>query len=396
MDQICNRNECTGCGACVEVCPKRCIEMKFDRLGFLHPEINVTACIDCNACVNVCPSNCQIERDKSDLIFKAYSLDKPILKESTSGGIFSELSVEVLNRGGVVFGAVFDEEFNVKHIDINTIDELYKLRGSKYIQSNTGGTFIKVKQFLKENKPVLYTGTPCLIAGLKSYLKKEYPNLILCDFLCHGVGSTKVFHDYLEYLSRQYKSAPQLVAFRNKVSGYRKSKFVVQFQNKKCFTCYSYQSAYTYGFSSKLLVRESCIACKYTTIERVSDITIADYAGSDLSLEEKKDGASTVFCNTAKGRTFLLACKDRLYLQKKTTDEVVAFTNNLNNPYYKNPERESFFRDLSNGMSFDELKDKYLRVPLSVKINNFYIGRLIISMVLKLKNVLRYSCRVKF
>ena len=389
MRQICNRDECTGCSACVEVCPKKCIEIKFDKLGFYYPEINVTACIDCNACVNVCPSINQIEKNKTNFIYKAYSLDKTVLKESTSGGIFSELSVEVLNKGGVVFGAAFDDKFNVRHIDINTIDELYKLRGSKYIQSNTVGTFILVRQLLKENKPVLYTGTPCQIAGLKCYLKKEYPNLILCDFLCHGVGSTKVFHDYLQYLSEQYKSSPQFITFRNKALGYKKSKFLVQFKNKKCFSCYSYQSAFTYGFSSKLLVRESCITCKYTTTERVSDITIADYAGSDISLEEKKNGVSTIICNTAKGQTILSACKDRLFLQKKEIDEIISFTNNFNNPYYKNPKRESFFNDMLSEMCFRQLKDRYLRVPLSIRITNFYMGRLIISILIKLKNVLK-------
>lgn len=396
MDQICSLEECTGCGACAEICPKKCIEMKFDSSGFLNPEINVARCIDCNACVNVCPSiNC-VGKNILDTVFKAYSLDKNILIRSTSGGIFSELSIEVLNRGGVVFGAAFNEKFDVNHVNVHTIDELDKLRGSKYIQSNSVGSFVLIKQLLKENVTVLYTGTPCQIAGLKQFLKKEYTALILCDFLCHGVGSTKVFHEYLKYLSCEYKSTPQSITFRSKIQGYEKSQFTVQFENKKYFSCRSSQSAYTYGFATKLLIRESCIACKYAGTKRVSDITIADYAGPDFSIEEKKNGVSTVFCNTDKGVSLLLACKDRLYLEKKKMNEITSFTNNLNNPYYKNPKRDAFFKDLLNDMDFKKLKNKYLQVPISIKLNNFYMGRLLISILMKLKNTLKWSNCVKF
>ena len=206
MIEIKNKVLCCGCTACSSVCPKGCIQMVSDFEGFKYPSVNTDLCINCGLCEKVCP----IKKDKpTDEITKSYAVrikDDDILEKSTSGGAFSALSKVVFDADGVVFGGAFDDEFNVIHTYAEKESDGIKFRGSKYVQSDMGECFSKVKKFLDSGRYVLFSGTPCQTAGLLSYLQKPYDNLITVDFVCHAVPSPKVWEKYRDFLRKKYNS----------------------------------------------------------------------------------------------------------------------------------------------------------------------------------------------
>ena len=197
MIEIKDKSQCCGCNACVQRCPKQCIASE-DEEGFLYPEVDEAICIDCGLCENVCPVINQADARIPLQVYAAKNTDEKIRMHSSSGGVFSILAEQTIKQGGVVFGARFDENWEVKHDYTETIDGVSVFRGSKYVQSKTGDTFKQAEQFLKQNRKVLFSGTPCQIVALKRYLKKEYENLLLVDFICHGVPSPGVWRKYLK------------------------------------------------------------------------------------------------------------------------------------------------------------------------------------------------------
>ena len=229
-----NKKDCCACGACLNICPKEAISLKQDEYGFLYPEIDEYLCIRCELCKKVCAFQ-NVEEDNVPIsTFAAISKNRNQAKNSASGGIFAAIAQYVINNNGIVYGAAFDDSWNVKHIGIEHIEDLIKLQGSKYTQSNTDTTFIEVKKMLALGKQVLYSGTPCQIAGLKKYLGKDYTNLITIDIICHGVPSNKMFKDYLSYLEAKNNAKIQNFKFRDKKTGWGINGSVVFLkQNKK-------------------------------------------------------------------------------------------------------------------------------------------------------------------
>ena len=199
MIDIKEKNNCCGCSACVQICPKQCISMAADNEGFLYPQVNSAICIDCGLCEKVCPVINQSAPREPLVVYAAKNNNEDIRLKSSSGGIFTLLAEKVIEEGGVVFGAKFDADWNVVHDYTETIEGLAAFRGSKYVQSIIGDNFKTAKQFLNNGRKVLFSGTPCQIAGLKKYLRKEYDNLLTVDVVCHGVPSPMVWRDYLDY-----------------------------------------------------------------------------------------------------------------------------------------------------------------------------------------------------
>ena len=225
IDRI-NRKDCTGCGACMNACPRQAIHMKRDSKGFLYPEVEKTRCIECNICLNKCPvanPTTVLSNYLTPLVFASWSLDESIRINSTSGGIFSELAKGVLKEGGCVAGAQYNAQHLVEHTLIDNATDLMKLRQSKYIQSDVKDIYIHVKKALEKQKIVLFVGSPCEIAGIRAYLGKDYENLILCDFVCRGTNSPKAYTEYLKDLEKRYKSKVKKVWFKNKTKVYRRS-----------------------------------------------------------------------------------------------------------------------------------------------------------------------------
>ena len=204
MISIEEKGQCSGCSACYSMCPKEAIAMQEDTEGFVYPFVDNSKCINCELCVKVCP----IKKENKKVVSNIHAIacknkEEKIREESTSGGVFTALSELVINQGGVVFGAIYDENLNVKHSYVENIDECNKFRGSKYVQSSIGDAFKKVKEFLVQGRLVMFSGTPCQVAGLYSYLGKEYDNLILIDLVCHGAPSPKVFRKYIKSLENK-------------------------------------------------------------------------------------------------------------------------------------------------------------------------------------------------
>ena len=222
MIKIKAKEDCCGCYACYNICPKECITMESDNEGFWYPKIDKDKCINCNLCEKVCPiinkPNSSLYEKKSYAVFNK---NEKIRLESSSGGIFSLLAEYVINNHGNVYGAVFDEDFNVKHVKINILQDINLLRGSKYVQSRINDIFKSIKFDLKNNKIVLFTGTPCQIAGLQSFLQKKYDNLILMDIVCHGVPSPLVWQQYINELKQNYKQNIKSIYFRDKSTGWK-------------------------------------------------------------------------------------------------------------------------------------------------------------------------------
>lgn len=198
MIDILDKKDCCGCSSCVQRCPKQCITLKEDNEGFLYPIVNKEICISCGLCEKVCPVLSQGEPRKPLKVYAAKNQDEEIRRQSSSGGVFTLLAEQVIREGGVVFGAIFDENWEVKHDFAETIEGLAPFRGSKYVQSRIDDNYKKAERFLNQGRKVLFSGTPCQIAGLKRFLRNEYDNLLTVDFVCHGVPSPGVWRQYLK------------------------------------------------------------------------------------------------------------------------------------------------------------------------------------------------------
>ena len=311
MIDIRHKADCCGCEACVQVCPKKCINFSRDGQGFLYPVVDRVSCIDCGLCEKVCPVINKVTPSKNipSTLYAVKSSDHAIREQSSSGGFFSLLADYVLTKGGVVYGAAFDSAFNVCHIRVDNIEQLPKLRGSKYVQSRIGQTFCECKDDLKADRLVLFTGTPCQISALGNFLRKDYDNLIMVEVVCHGVPSPMIYQQYLkETVIKDFQDRTiTKVNFRTKIGSWKKYFFTVEYTDcgeiseyKECVT----DSLYMKGFLSDLYVRPSCFECPAKNFTSGADFTIADFWGQEYTFPEfdEDKGVSAVFVNTAKAR----------------------------------------------------------------------------------------------
>ena len=270
---------CYGCTACANACPKKCIEMKENDEGFLYPSVDCSRCVRCGLCEKVCPVVTRPEREnkKESEAWAAYAKDNTLLQESSSGGVFSILALKTLTDGGVVYGAAFtDDYFSVCHIKVNSVEELKALRSSKYLQSDLGSCFSDVKKQLDEGKKVLFSGTPCQVAGLKGFLNKEYESLLLVDVICHGVPSPAVWGKYLNDLETKTGHKVISVNMRYKTDGKEVSESTAKRDRSFCFSKME-ENKYMGFFLKNLCLRESCYQCGVKGDENAADLTIGDF-----------------------------------------------------------------------------------------------------------------------
>lgn len=315
MINIKNKQDCCGCSACAQRCPKQCIAMAEDEEGFLYPKVDISKCIDCHLCENVCPVINQDEPRTPLNVYAAKNQNDQIRLDSSSGGIFTILAEQVINAGGVVFGACWDEEWNVKHDYAECLDNLSKFRSSKYLQSIIGDNYLKAEQFLKSGRTVLFTGTPCQIAGLKHFLRKDYDNLLAVEVICHSVPSSGIWQRYLEerlQTLRWSKSDIKHISFRNKKTGWKGYSFVIENKNGNVFSELGSKNAFMRGFLADLYTRPSCQACPAKRLKSGSDITLGDFWGIDSLMPEIDDdkGVSAIIVNTEKGIKALHSVND--------------------------------------------------------------------------------------
>lgn len=308
-------DSCTGCCACLNICPKGAISMTEDEYGFVFPSIDEEKCVNCGLCDKVC--------DRIDALNKSYPLkayavsskNTELSQKSSSGGMFAELAKFVLSKNGVVFGCAMErveDGFDVKHIYIEDENDLYKLQGSKYVQSRIGNTIKEAKEFLDQGRFVLYSGTPCQIAGLKAYLKQDYENLLTVDLSCTGTPSLEIFNSFIKFLEKNFKQKIIKFEFRNKERmGWSCGNALITFENGKQKILYNNVTSYLYLFINKKLQNKNCQECKYTGVKRISDITVADAWGVEKEYTDVKNkfninnGISLVIVNTNKAEKII-------------------------------------------------------------------------------------------
>ncbi|MDU4892501.1 MAG: Coenzyme F420 hydrogenase/dehydrogenase, beta subunit C-terminal domain [Clostridium sp.] len=349
---------CTGCYACYNACPRKSIEMIQNDKGFIYPKVNRDKCVECNICRNVCPQvnflNVSNNYDKPK-IYAGWSLDENIRLNSTSGGIFSELSKSILSKGGYVVGARYNDEHLVEHYMIDKYDDIILLRQSKYIQSEIGLIFKCVKEKLERGSLVAFCGSPCQIAGLQNYLKKNYSNLICFDFVCRGVNSPKAYTKYLEMLEKEYKSNIKKVWFKNKTYGWNNFSTKIEFTNGKTYIKDRNSDLFMRGYiEQNLYIRECCFNCKYKEFPRVADITLADFWGvgeKDKTLDSDK-GTSLIMINSAKGKECLKNIQNSIFYKEMSLEDAINGNGCIYKSVEKNPKSDKFLRML-NKYEFD-------------------------------------------
>lgn len=331
-------NKCCGCGNCVAVCPIHCIEMKSDTRGFLYPIIDEDACIHCGRCERMCPVlNANAERAEDTAFFAAINNNKADRAAGSSGGFFPVLAEYVLEHSGVVFGAAFNEDaHHLRHVVIEKKDDLRALRGSKYIQSDLEKSFSTAESLLKAEQTVLFTGTPCQIAALYSYLGCSYPKLITMDVICHGVASPMLWSKYTEELEVRYKSKMRNAAFRDKKYGWRAYSMCISFQNGKTYRQFFKQDPFGKAFLSNLMLRPSCFECSFKTIQRPSDFTAGDFWGNGKLMPDDDYGISLILIHSDRGKKIWEEINKKFEYKELSKERAV----NGNTPLYESSKCE--------------------------------------------------------
>lgn len=384
-EEICEHGRCTGCEACVQACPVQCISMTEENDGFFYPRIDINKCIHCNKCRKICPVNTVVKKNNESSFFMGWHKDEEILRQSSSGGAFTAIAKIVLDKGGVVFGAYFDEnDFTVKHIDIESEDDLYKLRLSKYYQSRINSCYVRAKEYLESGRLVLFSGTACQIAGLYNFIGKKYNNLITVDVLCHGATSKKVVEEYIRSKEKKYKKKVRTFRFRLKPndSDWQRgggTRMRIDFLDGTHKVENKDTDTFFVGFNDYLFLRNSCYNCQYTGTKRIADITLADFWGvdlNDISEHQRRYGVSLILVNSEKGKKIVSLLHEDMEIHSADKERAVSGNLALRRPGRRNKKRELFFKNLGI-KDFDELVKKYE----SYKYFQYIRKKIIVSVI---------------
>ncbi|SDI72248.1 Coenzyme F420 hydrogenase/dehydrogenase, beta subunit N-term [Pseudobutyrivibrio sp. 49] len=342
-------DKCSGCGVCMNACPKGAISLKEDERGFVFPQIDSDICIGCGACKKVCGYNNIPELNSVKKSYAVSNKNTDSIRKSASGGAFYILAKKIIEQGGYVYGASMEKEddaLTAKHIEISSVNQLNKLQGSKYVQSDVGYIYKEVKKRAINGDSVLFSGTPCQVAGLKNYLGKEYSNVILVEIICHGVPNSRLFKDFIRYNQRKNNCVIGNFFFRDKTHGQGyTTKTVFTKNNKQQVKIGKGElTAYIRFFSKSLILRDSCYSCPFAQGSRVADFTIGDYWGfakehNDQNMNEK-NGISCVLCNNEKAIDFLDECKNDFNIIESEYSKIAKHNKQLNGPTEKSSDRD--------------------------------------------------------
>ena len=367
---------CTACGACMNACPVDALFLDSDSCGFSHPQIG-RGCIDCGLCKKVCDSraNQSLGGFEAPRVYAAWSRQESLRFESTSGGLFSELALEVLRRGGCVYGAFYNDDNMVSCGSASDETGLAKLRQSKYVQSDIGYAFRKVESDLDSGLQVLFCGCPCQVAGLKAFLGKNCTNLLTVDFICRGVNSPKAYRSWLNEIEEQKGAKAKRVWFKYKSGGWKKSPKCtkVEFEDGTHRVFDQEGNLYMIGYLGyNLYIRPSCSACEFKGLPRCSDLTLADFWGLDKSLDDDK-GASLLLVNTEKGFDIFRSIENQIVAYKRNMSEVLSGNMCLEKSVNFNP-KSSDFLEMLDYLSFSKAFQKYTKKSLLRRIASWLLG----------------------
>lgn len=371
------KKSCCGCTACESVCPKKAIIMMTDEDGFYYPHIDPEKCIDCGLCQKVCSYQNNLPEHSDKTVFAAVAQNTDISK-SASGGLFSSFAISVLKEGGAVYGSAMiyeNDHLTVKHIKVENENDLCLLKGSKYVHSNTQGIYPAVLEDLKNGKTVLFSGTPCQIAGLKGFLQKDYTNLYTIDLICHGVPSEKLFQHYISFEETKHKSNITAYRFRDKSQGW-KLHGAMTLENGNTIYFEPEESSYYQMFLNSYTYRENCYSCPYASDHRPGDITIGDYWCIDLvhpelllenggQIDEHK-GVSCMMVNNDKGRELVAIYGHGINCWQSTFEKAAKYNRQLTAPSVLKPERDIVLKLARN--NYAELDKWYRKRLRSIRI----------------------------
>ena len=384
--KLVDSNICTGCGACKQICPRKAIFFIEDDEGFPSPQIQEDKCIDCGRCNTVCPAISKPEMNSLLGAYAAQLLDQDALQKSSSGGLFTALAREIFKRQGIVYGCVWDENYNAVIRPAENEKELMPMRGSKYVWSWAGDTFGEVKSFLENGKTVMFTGLPCQVAGLKKYLGRAYENLYLVTFFCGGAPSPLAFREYLKTITKKVPIDKVKLLFRDKEKKGVSVTISYQGVHKRVYES-AVKNSYFYAYSAKVFHRLSCFQCPYRYGNRIEDITIGDFwkiekFHPDMNI---RSGVSALLINTEKGYGLLEDIKDSIILVP-TTISNIAYWNNLTlneTPfaYTPVPYRTQIFKLIKEkGWKAGEGKYLYTKERFKQLISSYTIGKRILRI----------------
>lgn len=368
MININDKISCCGCYACFNSCPQKCISMQSDDEGFWYPKVKIEECTDCGLCEKVCPILFKNTVHSLPLAYACINKDVRIRRHSSSGGMFTLLAENVINNSGVVFGAGFDGAFNVIHSWTDNADDLIKFRGSKYVQSCIGNTYKQAEDLLKQGRQVLFSGTPCQIAGLKSYLGKDYENLICLDIICHGVPSPSVWEKYRSKIANN--RGLKAISFRDKTYGWKNFSLRFTFNNDDGHIKDLSNDEFIQGFLQVLYLRPSCYKCNFKTIKRQSDVTLADFWGIENVIPSFDDdrGTSLILVNSQKGKIIFSSVVDKMDYEKVDIGQTLLYNSSAVKSVDYNPKRDKFFQELSGTADINQLIAKYTKANLLRKM----------------------------
>jgi len=396
VPNLCEFNQCCGCSACFAACPKAAIVMQPDKEGFLRPQISTDKCVDCKLCEKACPVLNRPMPRRPLAVYAAKAKDDALRMQSSSGGIFSLLARQVFAKGGIVYGAAIrKDDLMVYHCSAENEEELSRLRGSKYVQSEMGDTYRQVKEQLAAGRFVMFTGTPCQIAGLRAYLGREYDNLLCVDVICHAAPSPLAWQKYLEARAAEIKgrgSAPaevfdyRRISFRRKNCGWKRYALSLGYASDKAYLGYLGEDLFLRGFLSELYNRSSCYHCSFRDLRSGSDLTIADYWGVAKKFPGMDDdkGCSVVLVNTQKGVLAFDSIQGNCVLSPSDFDDIkknnpaVAFDCSIHS------RRDRFFRLVQKGIGFNKAFQKVLQLPVKTRTRVF-LGRIWQRIFVKVK-----------
>lgn len=366
---------CCGCSACVDICPKNAIKMERDKQGFLFPTINQEVCVECGQCLKVCHFDMSKLKDLFHPIevYAATSVDRDAVMHSASGGVFYSIANAIMKQKGVVVGCAYNKEgrtLSVKHIVAHDLQDLKRLQGSKYVQSETEGIYKKVKELAQQNYPVLFSGTPCQVAACRSFLGNDFENVFYVDVICHGVPSQELFKEYIAYLEKKRHIEIEEVLFRDKSKGWELAGSIIYQKNGKKYKKYfkTGSSAYYALFLRAQTYRESCYECPYAQEKRCGDITLGDYWGVEKTHPEYLNsnggklninaGISCIMVNTQKGKALLNEYGRGIDKIPSDLNSIICNNGQMRKPSQKGNQREKLLEIFSN-YGYKELNQNY-------------------------------------
>ena len=371
MNKVVEKHLCTGCTACKSICPKNAIEMKKDQEGFFYPTIDNKKCIGCKLCERTCPILNSKKKKMKNICYAIYSKNEDVILNSSSGGIFSLLSDVILKQNGIVIGAAFNSDNKLIHTAIEKKDEIKKLRGSKYLQSEIDNIFSYIKENIDKRK-ILFVGTPCQVAGLKCFLKKEYDNLITIDLFCHGVPSQSLFDSYVKYVEKITDGKFKNINFRKKDNGWKNYSTYIETDKKNLLEDH-WKNIYMQIFLKDISLRMSCYNCNFKINNKYSDITLGDFWGIEKIHPDlyNKDGVSAVIINSDKGCKILdeILNADLVFYKEVEIEDIIKGNPSLVKSATLNDERKTFYYELEK-KGFEKVAKKYDNGRLINKIKN--------------------------